>query len=112
MNERRNNAHLKGKTMKSTFILAFLGFSVLVGVATTGHAQIGVAPFFGFDWPADDFDSHLAGSQANCAANCLERANCSAATFDHDDGRCWMKTSAPNMVRTANSTLLLKVVVG
>lgn len=98
--------------MKAFFAFAYASTLLAASHALSASAAVTTFAYPGWDAPGNDIESFLSGNQGNCAKSCLERSNCSAADFDQDDGRCWLKTRSSQPVRTANSVLILKILSG
>ncbi len=99
--------------MKSTIFSALAALALTLTVASTAKAEYAMRAFPGYDAPGNDIDNFVSGSQLNCETSCIERGNCTAASFEPaNGGRCWLKTGLPQNTQNPHSVLLIKIVAG
>ena len=92
--------------MKSTIFSALAALALTLTVASTAKAEYAMRAFPGYDAPGNDIDNFVSGSQLNCETSCIERGNCTAASFEPaNGGRCWLKTGLPQNTQNPHSVL-------
>lgn len=98
--------------MKTLLFTALATLALTFTASSSARADLAMRAFPGYDAPGNDIDSFLSGTQHNCETSCVERGNCTAASFEPANGRCWLKTGLPQNTHNTHSVLLIKIVAG